>query len=86
MNQIKLEPFTLPRLPDEQNALEPYISAKTLDFHHGKHHLAYVNKRNELVSGSALEAYFRRFGIGDFRLWSFRERRVLKIKEGYVVL
>ena len=44
-------PFTLPALPYEQNALEPYISANTLSFHYGKHHQAYVNNLNNLVSG-----------------------------------
>jgi len=52
MIQTKTESFTLPSLPYEQNALEPCISARTLGFHYGKHHQAYVNKLNELVSGS----------------------------------
>jgi Fe-Mn family superoxide dismutase len=34
--------------------LEPYISSRTLDFHHGKHHRAYVDKVNELVAGTPL--------------------------------
>lgn len=55
MNQTKSEAFTLPALPYEQNALEPCISARTLEFHYGKHHLAYVNKLNKLISGSVLE-------------------------------
>ena len=38
-----------------KNALEPYISAKTLEFHHGKHHKAYVDTLNKLVEGT-LEA------------------------------
>ncbi len=54
MIQTKTESFTLPPLPYEQNALEPYISARTLSFHYGKHHQAYVNKLNELVLGSEL--------------------------------
>lgn len=41
--------FELPNLPYEQNALEPYISAQTLDFHHGKHHRAYVTNLNNLI-------------------------------------
>jgi len=45
------DPFTLPALPYEQNALEPYISANTLSFHYGKHHQTYVNNLNNLVSG-----------------------------------
>ena len=52
MAQTKSEFFTLPALPYEENALEPIISAKTLSFHYGKHHQAYVNKLNELVSGT----------------------------------
>ncbi|PLW92500.1 MAG: superoxide dismutase [Fe] [Marinilabiliales bacterium] len=47
--------FELPALPFEKNALEPYISAETLDFHYGKHHQAYVNNLNNLLPGSAFE-------------------------------
>jgi superoxide dismutase, Fe-Mn family len=42
-------PFHLPSLPFDRAALEPYMSSETLDFHHGKHHQAYVDKTNELV-------------------------------------
>jgi len=52
MIQTKTKSFTLPPLPYEQNALEPCISARTLGFHYGKHHQAYVDKLNELVLGS----------------------------------
>lgn len=45
----------LPPLPFAQNALEPVLSAETLEFHHGKHHAAYVKKTNELVAGSEFE-------------------------------
>ncbi|HBM17334.1 MAG TPA: superoxide dismutase [Fe] [Lentisphaeria bacterium] len=45
--------FILPRLPYSKDALEPHISAKTLDFHHGKHHSAYVRSLNELIEGTA---------------------------------
>ncbi len=41
--------FTLPDLPYEKNALEPHISAETLDYHYGKHHQAYVDKLNAAV-------------------------------------
>lgn len=41
--------FELPSLPFAPNALEPVISANTLGFHHGKHHLAYVNNLNNLI-------------------------------------
>lgn len=44
-------PFSLPDLPFEKTALEPFISAETLDFHHGKHHATYVNNLNGLVAG-----------------------------------
>lgn len=44
--------FELPALPYEKNALEPHISAETLDYHYGKHHQAYVNKLNELTEGT----------------------------------
>lgn len=48
-------PFKLPPLPFDRSALEPHMSAETLDFHHGKHHQAYVDKTNELVAGAGLE-------------------------------
>jgi len=43
--------FTLPPLPYEKNALAPHISAETLDYHHGKHHQAYVTNLNKLIEG-----------------------------------
>lgn len=43
--------FTLPDLPYAKDALAPHISSETLDFHHGKHHAAYVAKLNGLVEG-----------------------------------
>jgi Fe-Mn family superoxide dismutase len=46
--------FELPALPYANDALEPHYSATTLSFHHGKHHLAYINKTNELVAGTEL--------------------------------
>jgi superoxide dismutase, Fe-Mn family len=47
-------PFTLPALPFAPAALEPFMSARTLEFHHGKHHQAYVTNLNGLVQGTAL--------------------------------
>ena len=44
--------FTLPALPYAQDALEPYISARTMSFHYGKHHQAYVDSVNKLVAGT----------------------------------
>jgi len=46
--------FALPPLPYPTSALEPHMSAKTLEFHHGKHHQAYVDTLNKLVDGSPL--------------------------------
>lgn len=48
--------FTLPDLPYAKDALAPHISSETLDFHHGKHHNAYVNNLNGLVEGTELAA------------------------------
>jgi Fe-Mn family superoxide dismutase len=45
---------TLPPLPYAQNALEPHISQRTLEFHYGKHHQGYLNKLNELTQGTPL--------------------------------
>lgn len=42
----------LPELPYSKDALLPYISPETLDYHHGKHHNAYVTKLNELIKGT----------------------------------
>lgn len=47
--------FELPKLPYAPTALEPYISAKTIEFHYGKHHQAYVNNLNNLIKGSEFE-------------------------------
>ena len=44
--------FELPPLPYPEDALEPYMSAKTLGFHHGKHHKTYVETLNKLVEGT----------------------------------
>jgi Fe-Mn family superoxide dismutase len=44
-------PFQLPDLPYAKDALAPVMSAETLDYHHGKHHKAYVTKTNELLEG-----------------------------------
>ena len=46
-------PFQLPELPFAKDALAPVMSAETLEFHHGKHHKAYVTKTNELLEAEA---------------------------------
>jgi hypothetical protein len=43
--------FTLPDLPYAKGALAPYLSEETLEYHHGKHHNAYVTNLNGLVEG-----------------------------------
>ena len=45
----------LPELPYPKNALEPHISAETLEFHHDKHHATYVTKLNGLIPGTEFE-------------------------------
>jgi Fe-Mn family superoxide dismutase len=48
----KVLPFTLPPLPYDEGALAPAISAKTMSFHHGKHHRKYVDTLNALIQGT----------------------------------
>ena len=45
--------YELPDLPYAKDSLAPHISAETFDYHHGKHHAAYVNKLNELTGGDS---------------------------------
>ena len=47
--------FELPALPYAMNALEPYISERTMEFHYGKHHKAYVDNLNKLIAGTHFE-------------------------------
>ena len=47
--------FKLPDLKYDYNALEPYIDARTMEIHHGKHHGGYTSKLNAAVEGSPLE-------------------------------
>ena len=47
--------LTLPELPYAYDALAPYMSKETLEYHHDKHHKAYVDKGNELLAGTGLE-------------------------------
>ena len=46
--------FELPPLPFDKSALEPHMSAETFDFHHGKHHKAYVDKTNGWIDEKGL--------------------------------
>jgi Fe-Mn family superoxide dismutase len=48
-------PFELPELPYAYDALAPYISKETLEYHHDKHHKTYVETANKLILGTGLE-------------------------------
>jgi superoxide dismutase, Fe-Mn family len=48
--------YELPALPYDYTALEPYISKGTLEFHHDKHHAAYVNNYNNAVKDTELDS------------------------------
>ncbi|HCU04894.1 MAG TPA: superoxide dismutase [Fe] [Coxiellaceae bacterium] len=47
--------FELPTLPFAKNALTPYLSAETLEYHYGKHHQAYVTNLNKLIANTEFE-------------------------------
>jgi len=47
--------FSLPELPYAYDALAPYMSRETLEYHHDKHHQAYVDTGNKLLKGSGWE-------------------------------
>ena len=47
--------FELPPLPYQRDALQPHMSSETLDYHYGKHHKAYVDKTNGMLSEKGLE-------------------------------
>jgi Fe-Mn family superoxide dismutase len=46
----------LPPLPYDRSALEPHMSAETLDYHHGKHHKTYVDNANRMIAGTEFES------------------------------
>lgn len=48
-------PFTLPDLPFAKDALGDFMSAETFDYHHGKHHKAYIDKANGMLAEKGLE-------------------------------
>ncbi len=50
-----MKAIQLPPLPYDKNALAPYISEETLEYHYGKHHQAYVDNLNKLITNTDLE-------------------------------
>jgi Fe-Mn family superoxide dismutase len=60
--------FELPQLPYDKSSLEPYISARTIEFHHGKHHQAYIASLNNL--------------IGDTKFKNADLETIIKLSEG----
>jgi superoxide dismutase, Fe-Mn family len=57
LGQESSHEYTLPPLPYKENALEPYISEKTLTFHYGKHHKGYVETTNKLSKEKGLVGF-----------------------------
>ena len=47
--------YQLPELPYAKDALDPHISAETIEYHYGKHHKAYVDNINRLITGTEFE-------------------------------
>src|SRR6187401_1537412 len=58
--------YELPPLPYDYTALEPYISKRTLEFHHDKHHAAYVNNFNAAAKGTELDSLPIEADFGSF--------------------
>jgi len=56
VNEEEIMKLELPELPFAKDSLAPYMSSETLDFHHGKHHNAYVVKGNELLEDAGIDA------------------------------
>lgn len=67
--------FELPPLPYPKDALEPHVSARTLEFHHGKHHQTYVTTLNELIKGSPLE----RLSLEELIKQTYRDESKVKV-------
>lgn len=72
--------YTLPDLPYDEGALEPHISGKIMELHHGKHHAAYVKGAN-----AALEKLQEMRGKGDFSLLSLLEKNLAFNVSGHVL-
>ena len=75
-----MERAQLPQLPYPLDALEPHYDARTLELHHGKHHLAYVNSLN-----AALDKLAAARSAGDFALVKHLEREVAFHGGGHIL-
>ncbi len=62
--------FKLPDLPYSYDALGPYMSSETLEYHHDKHHKAYVDKGNELIQGTGQE----NASLEDAMVWAYKNK------------
>src|SRR5262245_2591251 len=71
--------FTLPDLPYPYDALAPYMSRETLEYHHDKHHIAYVNNGNNLPTGTEGEGK----SLEDVVMCSFGKNAVLFNNAGH---
>jgi Fe-Mn family superoxide dismutase len=65
--------FELPRLPYAYDALNPYMSAETLEYHHDKHHNAYAVKTAELIDGTGYE----NASLEEIMVWSYKNHHGL---------
>lgn len=77
---VPIGAHALPPLPYSYNALEPYISRQTVEIHHDKHHLAYVNELNR-----AEEALLKARETGDFALTRHWERELAFNGSGHIL-
>ena len=62
--------FELPELPYSYDALGPYMSSETLEFHHDKHHNAYVQKGNEMIEGTGQE----NASLEEAMVWAYKNK------------
>lgn len=64
--------FKLPPLPYKENALEPYISERTIQYHHGKHLATYITNLNNLIVGTEYEKMCLEGIVIKIRRWYFQ--------------
>ena len=74
--------FELPKLPFAKDALAPFLSAETFDYHHGKHHAAYVNNLNKLIDGTEFAKMSLEDGIRATYDW-FKRAHAERCLRGY---